>query len=232
MTIYIDIINRSTILTNTEVKKMVSAINTQIRRDFYPAWGIKATLRMVSSSETPSPNNWWIAILDNSDQAGALGYHDITDTGLPLGKVFAKDVIGYGLSPSVTLSHEVLEMLGDPEVNLLVAGAGNRRFYPYEMCDPVESDKDGYLINDVLVSNFILPAYFELSNRHGPYDFMKKLSAPFPAMSDGGYLAYMDSLGNWHQIFASQKKPSAGLRRALRLKTRESWVRSLAHSRG
>ena len=29
-------------------------------------------------------------VLDTSDQAGALGYHDVTPQGLPLGKVFAK----------------------------------------------------------------------------------------------------------------------------------------------
>ncbi|UIF89492.1 hypothetical protein KAF44_29135 (plasmid) [Cupriavidus necator] len=33
---------------------------------------------------------WWLVILDDSDQANAYGYHDVTNDGLPLGKVFAK----------------------------------------------------------------------------------------------------------------------------------------------
>jgi hypothetical protein len=36
----------------------------------------------------PAPDGWWLVFLDNSDQAGALAYHDLTNEGLPLSKVF------------------------------------------------------------------------------------------------------------------------------------------------
>jgi hypothetical protein len=40
--------------------------------------------------ELPAPDSWWLVFLDNSDQAGALAYHDLTNEGLPLSKVFVK----------------------------------------------------------------------------------------------------------------------------------------------
>jgi len=49
-------------------------------------------------------------ILDDSDQAGALGYHDLTSDGLPIGKVFAASDLKAGTSWTVTASHELLEM--------------------------------------------------------------------------------------------------------------------------
>ena len=39
--------------------------------------------------------------LDNSDQAGALAYHDLTNEGLPLSKVFVKTIQADNASVSV-----------------------------------------------------------------------------------------------------------------------------------
>src|SRR3989454_11276915 len=116
--IHISVINRSTVLSDSEVQAVVPALQTQVHRDFAPAWGIDADLTFVPQEGTPSPGSWWLVVLDNSDQAGALGYHDVTDEGMPLGKVFAKTDMIYGLQWTVTASHELLEMLGDPDINL------------------------------------------------------------------------------------------------------------------
>ena len=35
-----------------------------------------------------------MVFLDNSDQAGALAYHDLTDEGWPISKVFVKTIVG------------------------------------------------------------------------------------------------------------------------------------------
>ena len=59
------------------------------------------------------------------------GYHDLTTTGLPIGKVFAKTTFDAGDLVSVTLSHEVLETLGDPDINLIVQKGS--RAYAYEV---------------------------------------------------------------------------------------------------
>ncbi len=118
--IQISIINASTVLTDTEIRPVVNALQQQVTNDFRPAWGIDAELTFVPTGSTPPIGTWWLTILDDSDQAGALGYHDLTPDGLPLGKVFAATDLKYGNSWTVTASHELLEMLADPNINLTV----------------------------------------------------------------------------------------------------------------
>jgi len=157
--IQIAVINASTVVNDLDVKKMVDAIQVQIDRDWTPAWGIPAKLTVVPHGQKPPSGMWWQTIFDTADQAGALGYHDLTSAGLPIGKVFAKTTLEAGDRVSVTLSHEVLEMLGDPDINLMVQKGP--RGYAYEVCDAVEDDSLGYDINGVRVSDFVYPQYFE-----------------------------------------------------------------------
>lgn len=66
------------VITDNDVKKVVPALQTQVSRDFAPAWGIDADLVFVPKGKKPPAKYWWLVMLDNSDQAGALGYHDLT----------------------------------------------------------------------------------------------------------------------------------------------------------
>jgi hypothetical protein len=63
---------------------------------------------------------WWLTILEDSDHADALGYHETTDQGLSLGKVFAHLARQEGGNWTITARHELLEMLDDPEISLTV----------------------------------------------------------------------------------------------------------------
>ena len=72
-----------------EVQSATSALQIQVSRDFAPIWGSDADLTFIPRAVQPPGGVWWLVILDNSDQAGALGYHDLTPDSLPLGKVFA-----------------------------------------------------------------------------------------------------------------------------------------------
>jgi hypothetical protein len=56
------------------------------------------------------------------DVEGALGYYDANFKGIPYSFVFRQLSEELGEKWTVTFSHEALEMIGDPEVNLLVAG--------------------------------------------------------------------------------------------------------------
>lgn len=131
----IDCVNESTVLSDADCAKYVAAVQTQITRDFFPLWGIGAKLNFISRGGKPSANAWWVIIADTSDQANALGYHFISDIGQPLGYVFAKSDLDYGMAVSVTLSHEILEMLSDPQINL-TAQLDQTRFVAFENCDP------------------------------------------------------------------------------------------------
>src|SRR5437764_160004 len=67
------------------------------------AWGLKTPT--ISFTSSPSSTSWQIVVLDDSDQAGALGYHDFTVNGRPIAKVFARDDARYGADFDVTLLH-------------------------------------------------------------------------------------------------------------------------------
>lgn len=86
----IAITNASTCLTNAQVEAVLPALQKQVSLDFRAYWDLDCMLSFLPNNQ-PLNKGWWqIAIVDNPDQAGALGYHELTSTGAPLGKVFAK----------------------------------------------------------------------------------------------------------------------------------------------
>ncbi len=226
-------------LKTVDAQAIVSALQTQIGRDFFPAWGVNATLSIAPPKQkTPTPGMWSIGFFDNADQAGALGYHDLTADGLPLGKVFVKTTLDDGALVSVTASHECLEMLGDPDINLTAEfddRSGNpAKFYAYELCDAPESDSFGYPIGSVMVSDFVYPAYFEQFRKPGAqFDFKKHISEPFQILP-GGYMGVLDlaNLGaGWQQVTADKapnpkSRAHVGSRRERRRTPRHMWMKS------
>lgn len=238
--IKISIINAGTAVSDDEVKKAIPALQTQIHSHFAPAWGIDADLSFVPRGKKPAAKSWCLVILDNSDQAGALGYHDLTKDGLPLGKVFVKSDIQYGLQWTVTASHELLEMLADPDINLTAfvqKDNSSGRLYAYEVCDACEADALGYKIDGVLVSDFVYPAWFESFRKKGStqFDHRKLIKEPFQLLK-GGYIGIFDvgSGGGWTQITAQgvphayAARPKVGTRRERRRTPRDQWLKSTA----
>ena len=140
-----------------------------------------------------------IVLTDNPDQAGALGYHEMTSQGTPLGKVFAKLDIQSGSSWTVTLSHELLEILVDPWINWCAEGTDGK-IYALEVCDAVEADELGYEINGVMVSDFITPSWFEPTEADR-VDFKRRLSKSME-LARGGYVSFLDPAQGWTQITA------------------------------
>jgi hypothetical protein len=203
--IYVSIVNRCTVLNDTEVSRVVLALQKQVDNDFGPAWGVSAKLQFVPNGGKLDPQHWWLVVLDDSDQAGALGYHDLTNAGLPIGKAFARSDQEYGVSWSVTISHELLEMLADPNINLTIFDQGptGARLYAYEVCDACEDDQYGYEIDGVLVSDFVFPSWFESFRALGStqFDFQKHINTPFQMLTNG-YIGVNDlASGNgWSQL--------------------------------
>lgn len=204
------VINASTVVTDDEVRLLTAALQKQVSNDFAPAWGIDARLTFVPKGQTPPPGTWWLSILDDTDRALVLGHHELTPDGLPIGKVFAHTDKRFGLKWTVTASHELLEMLADPDVNLTVfvhpePGAGT--LYAYEVCDPCEDDVFAYEIDGIPVCDFVYPAYFEIARPPGStrFDHLDKLPGPLPAVLKGGYITSYDVHGtaNWQPVKAA-----------------------------
>jgi hypothetical protein len=227
--------NESTVVTDEDAAKVVAALQIQVSRDFYPAWGIDAKLMFAAKGFPMAATDWQIIILDNSDQAEALGYHETSSDGLPIGKVFAKSDIDNGLNWSVTASHELLEMLADPCINLTVLREEVGQLWAYEVADACESDDLGYLIDGVLVSDFVFPSWFESFWQRGAtqFDFQKKIQEPFELLL-GGYIGFFDlKNGNgWQQLTAqhspksARMRPKPGSRRDRRRLPRADWQKS------
>jgi hypothetical protein len=240
----IAVINSSTVVTDAEIAAAVPAMQKQVHRDFAPAWGADAELTFVPTGKKPAAGAWWLIVLDDSDQAGALGYHDLTNDGLPLSKVFAKSDQQYGYNWTVTASHELLEMLADPDINLTVFVQSSNTagtMYAREVCDACEADALGYEIDGVLVTDFVYPAWFQSFRKAKStrFDHKDHLTKPFE-LATGGYIGAFDisSGSGWHQIQASASKTRyadrapVGSRRERRRTPRDEWLRSTARFSG
>ena len=96
---------------------------------------------------------------------------------------------------SVTLSHEILELIADPFGNRLVAAAHpldaqQRVKYLLEVCDPCQAV--WYAVNGVPVSDFYTPRYFDpVGVDRDRYSFTGELELPLQIL-EGGYLSWID----------------------------------------
>ena len=211
------IVNRSTAIGDDEAKALAAALQIQVSRDFGPAWALDCFASFFGKGE-PVPADWWqLVVADDSDQAGALGYHELTPAGQPVGFVFARTDLQYNLKSSVTASHELLEMLADPWIcatALHQASATAGDVYALEVCDACEADEIGYSINGVQVSDFLLPAWFR-DGVAGPYDWMQRTKAPF-SLAVGGYASIFAQGQGWTQKTAAETPTPRQLARQAR----------------
>jgi hypothetical protein len=234
----VSIINASTVCTDSEVDAYVAPLQQQVSSDFAPVWGADAQLTFVPKKAKPDLTAWWLVVLDDSDQAGALGYHDLTAAGLPIGKVFAKTDKDYKLSVSVTASHELLEMLGDPGINMTTSSQddqGKPVFYAYEACDACEDDSYGYTIDGVKMSDFVYPSWFG-GVTAAQFDHGGHIQGPLEILS-GGYIGKWTPATGWIQVTGSaahgaehRSRAGVGSRRERRQVGRARWALSTAHS--
>jgi hypothetical protein len=215
----IAVVNESTVV-RAPIDGVVAALQTQAIRDFAPVWpmALGTRLRACARSEI-GPGDWVLAILDDSDQAGALGYHDMGPNGQPLGKVFARTDLAYGQDWTATASHELLEMLANPTIDVTVFDSEHHGLYAREVCDACENEAFGYRIDGVLVSDFVFPAWFDAAREPGStrFDFRGLIKKPFELLP-GGYISYYDlATGRWSQITAERQnfraRPPVGSRR-------------------
>ena len=201
----ISVINRSKgALSDGALRRAIRGINRQIAEDFAPHWGFAATLRLerLRTAHRPTAKIRGQAVLyvRNTIDPTADGYHTQYDSGVPYGNVFLGVAKQIPEDWSVTLSHEALELVADPQINLRVVGPHpedrrRRVFHWFEMCDAVQGE--WYEIGGVKVSNFVLPAYFAgVDDMPGPRDFVGKRHKGTRLLSfginPGGYIQFFD----------------------------------------
>jgi hypothetical protein len=198
--------NLSTLVTADETKLIARACDWQMRHHAGPAWE-RIPWRVLLTDVDPSVT-MPVVLFDHADQAGILGFHDETPDGRPYARVFVQPILDVGgavvtgdLSVSVTTSHEALESLIDPNIQLWADDDGQVA-WALEVGDPVEAR--GYAVPNYAgggwVSNFVFPAFFDSRDPNGPYDQLGTLTKPF-TLDAGGYAIVLKE-GAVSEIFA------------------------------
>jgi hypothetical protein len=187
------LVNESTLapdLTPSLLMQIAGAAATQACEHFAAMWESSGVVVNVADyAASVPPDDSALIITDNPVNPNALGDHETVASGRPSGRIYLGPIFANGgnlikgqWALSAVISHEVLEMVGDPYTNWWCDGADGLQ-YALEVCDPVEGDT--YEVDGISVSNFVGPRYF--SAGPGPYDYLGKLTKGF-TMTSGGYL--------------------------------------------
>jgi len=227
-------------VSHEDCARVVAAVDRQVRRDVAPVLGVDARVRLAPASGR-RPARAAIAsrrgdavlyLVADGDPGDAVGWHERDRRGVPYGFVSLALADALGEPWSVTLSHEALEMIADPEVNLLVLGphpdrARRRRvLHWFEICDAVQDDR--YEVDGVEVSDFVLPLWFTEAAEPGarneflPRRRRGRALASFTA-APGGYLGFYDPSTREHETWVAPGDARAEARR--RARERFAWAR-------
>lgn len=184
-----------------DLAKLVAAMQQYVSQDVAPVWGTPATLKVTDDFLNGA---WAMVFLDDADQQDALAYHELTPDGLPLAKVFVRTTIQNGDAVSVSASHELVEMLVDPAINMMTTGPDPATMYAYESADPVEDLS--YDVAGIPMSDFVYPSYFEMFRKPSSvrFDHMNRVTRPFELLAGGYQIIYTQ--GKWSQVFGSEQK--------------------------
>lgn len=209
----IAVTSRSKEISSQELRKVLKAINIQLRDHFAPYWNIMGSVKYVSPREVLDGNGEdaliWIDDKPEKDE-GYLGFHDrLEGSSLPYGVVYLSVAKELKEHYSTTLSHEVLELLANRHCNAYCLGPSptNRRkivAHWMEMCDAVQQS---YKIDGVAVSDFVTPLFFTPENEEkGVNNFLKSKNLLSFCTLPNGYLGYYDfSSGTDKTFFGSNK---------------------------
>jgi hypothetical protein len=182
-----------------ELTKVASALQKQVTRDFGPLWGIHADLGAYATLEDVPVDYWPVIIKDDIGDPSAAGYHEDSH-GQPYSLVM------YDKDWTLTASHELLEMLGDPFGRRMVSGKspvasqkGPVKFL-VEVCDPCEATQFSYTVNGIVVSDFYTPHFFDPVAAPGVrYSYNNSIKQPRQVLK-GGYLSwYVPATREWWQ---------------------------------
>ena len=204
----IAILNQCKSIDAATVDKSVRALQKQIHLDLASTWGIDADLTLVPDGQTPPAKTWWVYLQEELEQDGVLAYHDVNAEGLPLGRVGVQTSTRAGMSWTVSASHTLLQLLANPKGTTMVADAD--RFIPQEICRPCAGERWAYQVDGVLVSDFVLPSWFEAF--HAPkstrFDYMGHVNEPFEVLP-GGYVFYFEKAAQ-RSVWADAKRIRVG----------------------
>jgi hypothetical protein len=193
----IAVFNKAQDPLNLNLDSFVAALQKFVIDCVAPVWGTPARLAQTKDFKKGA---WAVVFLDVADAPGALAYHDLTPDGLPLSKVFVRTITEDDASLTVATSHELVEMLVDPAINMMTTGPDATLAYAYESADPVEADTFSFKVGGFDMTDFVYPSYFEgfRKAKSTKFDFQGKVTKPFQILAGGYQLVFKN--GKWSQV--------------------------------
>lgn len=201
-TIYVQ--NKSTFVSDAELRNDLPAFQAALSKDFAPIWHIDGRLVYLDRNAKVPKGQASITLVDKGPVKGALAYHELVN-GVPDAIVYVGVSKFYGYAWSVGFTHELWEMLvdvpaGQGAVDTIQSADGT--IWAKEIADPVEADTYGYTRagangKGVLISDFVTERYYGAETL-GPYDFMDHVQAPLVILP-GGYNQWWDGR-SWNII--------------------------------
>jgi hypothetical protein len=168
----------------TRLRTVGSALQTQISRDLAPEWNVDATVTVYEQPDAVPAGAWKALIVDDLGIPDRISIHTIAD-GWPLALVEA------GADWELRLSHECLEMLVSPDNSLTFHVPSpeieqTRALLIAQVCDPCSDPSYAYRIDDVVVSDFVTRAYFDVLAPEGArFDHNGQIARPLQATENG-----------------------------------------------
>jgi len=190
------------VFDKAELSDTVEALQFQIDKHFEPVWGETCTLVLLEDASLVPVGGLAMIISTTIDVEGARGYHWVDAKGIPYAKIKMNPKV------SITLSHELMEMLVNMYINKKATAKGitdgRNVDYMIEVADVTYADY-GYEITaksgrKVMVSDFFYPSFFFGTgiDKTAKYSYTGLAKAP-RLLPDGGVLAYTDHLGETYQ---------------------------------
>ncbi len=184
-TIKVALVSKNSVSPGIGATALAAALNAQIARHVGPAWGLPA-VQVYPSGGIPA-GQWGIILTDDPDTGhpgASLGYREVSAAGTPLGHLFVRPTIAAGLKVSVVASRILIGMLTNPHGGLAAQGLDGS----FIAVDPISPVRDRtYLLNGVVVSDFVFPAWYQSDRPAGStrFSLLKSVTAPFAKTAGG-----------------------------------------------
>jgi hypothetical protein len=193
------VVDDSDSITEAELADALPAFQAAVSHDLKPYWNVDARLVL---GPPPSARAWTITLSDHVDCLFCAGYHD-TRLGVPYAKVFTLEDVDW----QVVFTHELFEMLVDPQINR--AALDKLTFRLVEVADPVEAEQYAYerpsaTGQPVQISDFVTERWYRHGLQRGPFDYAGHVRKPLQLLTDG-YVSYWTG-SNWTQQLASGQR--------------------------
>ncbi len=196
-------------VTDNQAEEIAAACQQQLAEDVAPAWNLQAlsvTLYPDLEAVPAGACSFVMRLVAQADQPGSLGYHNAFYSEVECAPIIQSGcgvLSNSGAVPDATVSsvasHEFIETIVDPDVNLWVQTGKDDISDAFEACDPVQGNF--YTKGLVQVSDFVYPQWFVAGGTEGgKFDHLGVLKSPFQ-VAPGGYVVQQTSDWTLSQVF-------------------------------